>query len=119
MVTLEFPLLVKVTFCALLLPVFTFPRLTLVGFAPISRVAVMPVPLRLIPSGEFGALLTKEIEPVELVAVAGVNSTLNVPVFPAAMANGVVKPLRLNPVPVTLACEMVTLALPGFDNVNV
>ena len=119
MVTLEFPLLVSVTFRELLLPVFTLPKLRLVGLAARRCVATTPVPLRLIPSGELGALLTREIEPVELVAVAGVKTALKLARFPAAMVNGVVKPLRLKPVPVTLACEMVTLPLPPFVTVKV
>ena len=64
MVTLEFPLLVKVTFSELLLPVFTLPKLRVVGLAARRCVAVTPVPLRLIPGGELGALLTKEMEPL-------------------------------------------------------
>ena len=61
------------------------------------------MPLRLIPSGELGALLTKEIEPLELVAAVGENTALKVTWFPAAMVKGVVKPLRLKPAPVRLA----------------
>jgi hypothetical protein len=118
-VTLEFPLLVKVTFSEPLLPTFTFPKLKLVGLAPKRCVAAAPVPLREMASGELGALLTSEIELVVLVAAVGVNTALNVDVFPAAISNGVVKPLRLNPVPATLACEIVTLALPGLDKVKV
>ena len=47
------------------------------------------------------------------------KTALNVARFPAAMVSGVVKPLSANPVPVTLACEMVTLALPPFVRVKV
>jgi len=118
-VTLEFPLLVNVTFCALLFPTFTFPKLKFVGLAARRCVAVTPVPLRLIPSGELGALLTREIEPLELVAAAGVKTVLKLARFPGAMIKGVVKPVALKPLPVTLACEMVTLALPPFVRVNV
>jgi len=118
-VTLEFPLLVKVTFSEPLLPTFTFPKLKLVGLAPKSRVAVIPVPLKEMAGGELGALLTSDMEPVVLLAAVGVNTALNVEALPGAIVNGVVKPLILNPVPVTLACEIVTLALPGFERVKV
>ena len=69
----------------------------------------MPLPLRAIVSGEFGALLVIEMLPVTLPAVVGENSTVNVGLCPALIVNGVDKPLRLNPVPVMLAAEIVTL----------
>jgi hypothetical protein len=119
MVTLEFPLLVNVTFCELLLPVFTFPKLRLAGLATKRCVAAIPVPVRLIPSGELGALLTKEIEPVELVAAVGVKTALKLALLPGAMVNGVVNPVKLKPLPVTLAWETVRLALPLFDREKV
>ena len=118
-VTFEFPLLVKVTFSEPLLPTFTFPKLKLVGFAPRRCVAVAPAPLKEIARGELGALLTSDIEPVVLVAAAGVNTALNLEVCPAAIVNGVAKPLRVKPLPVTFACEIVTLELPGLDKVKV
>src|ERR1051325_4961535 len=103
MITLEFPLFVSVTLSELLLPVFTFPKAKLVGLAPSSRVTITPAPLRLIPSGEFGALLTSDIEVVALVTAVGVNTALNVLLLPAARVNGVVNPFRVNPVPAKLA----------------
>ena len=63
MVTLEFPVFVTVTFCELLLPTFTFPKLRLEGLMPRVRVAAIPEPLRLTEVGEVGALLTIEMLP--------------------------------------------------------
>jgi hypothetical protein len=118
-VTFEFPVFVRATFCVPPLPALTLPKLRLVGFAPISFVTATPAPPKEIPSGELGALLVREIEPLELAAAVGEKTALKVLVFPAGIVNGVVKPLRLKPVPVTVAWEIVTLAPPGFDKVKV
>lgn len=57
--------------------------------------------------------------PVALPAAVGVNLTLRVVFAPAATVTGVVIPLRLNPLPLTAACEIVTLAPPVFVSVIV
>ena len=60
--TLEFPVLVIVTFCAAEeVPVVTSPKLWLVGLMPRVKVAAIPVPLRPTEVGELGALLAIEI----------------------------------------------------------
>lgn len=118
-VTFEFPVLVRLALSELLLPTFTLPKLRLVGFAPSRKVAATPVPLRAIGSGELGALLTSETAPVTLPAAVGAKTTLNVALLPAAMVSGTVMPVRLKPLPDTLAWEMVTLALPALDSLMV
>ncbi len=124
MLTLELPVSVSVTVCAALLPKFTLPKLRLVGFAVSRKVAVTPVPLRAIASGELGALLTSETAPVTpapvtLPAALGVKPTLNVALLPAAMVSGTVMPVRLKPLPDTVAWEIVTLAVPPLDSLMV
>src|SRR5712692_610939 len=119
MVTLEFPLLVSVTGNPLLPPTFTLPKLRLVGLAPSKNVAATPIPLKAIVSGEPGALLTKETEPVTLPAAVGVNAALNVALAPAAIVCGTLRPVMLKPVPVTVTCEIVALAVPVFFKVIV
>jgi hypothetical protein len=119
MVTLEFPVFVKVTLEEPLPPTFTLPKLRLVGFAPSRKVAATPVPLRAIASGEPGALLTKETEPVALPAVAGAKAALNVVLPPAAIVAGTVRPVIVKPVPDTVAWEIVRLAVPLFFKVMV
>lgn len=52
-------------------------------------------------------------------AAVGEKTALKVARFPAAIVSGVVKPLSVKPVPVTLAWEIVTLALPPFVRVKV
>jgi len=44
---------------------------------------------------------------------------LNVAPLPAAMISGAVMPVRLKPLPDTLAWEIVTLALPALDSLMV
>lgn len=57
--------------------------------------------------------------PVTLPAETGANATLNEVVCPAARVTGRPIEERLNPVPLTLTCEMVTLALPVLLRVTV
>ena len=77
-VTLELPLLVKTTVCALELPTATFPKLKLVGLAESKNVGTKPVPLRAIVTGEFVALLATDTLPVTLPADAGAKATFRV-----------------------------------------
>ena len=102
-VTFEFPVFVTVMFCELLLPTLTFPKLRLVGLTPRVRVATTPEPLRLTDVGEVGALLTIEMFPITLAVAAGVNTALNVALFPTGIVTGVARPLTLNPLPAMLA----------------
>ena len=111
-VTLEFPLFVKATLSALLLPTFTLPKLRLEVLRPSNFVAATPVPLRAMARGEFGALLVRLTEPVTAPAVVGANTALNVAEPPAAMFNGVVMPVVLKPVPVVVTAVIVTVAVP-------
>jgi len=117
-VTLEFPLLVSVAVSELLLPSLTFPKLRLDVLNPRIRVAATPVPLRVIVSGEFGALLTSCIDPVTLPAELGPKTALNVVLLPVAMVTGAAIPDVLNPVPVAVTDDIVTLALPPFVSVK-
>ena len=102
-VTLELPLFVSVTFEEPLAPKFKFPKLTLVGLAPNSRVGATPVPLSEIANGEPGALLDSEIEPVTAPAELGENTALKEAVLPGVIVNGTVKPVVLKPPPETVA----------------
>ena len=118
-VTFEFPLFVMVTLEELLLPSLTLPKLRLVGLAPSKCVAATPVPLSEIASGEFGALLTSEMDPFTAPADPGANTALNVVVLPALTVAGTLIPVMLNPAPVTFACVIVRAAVPPFVKVIV
>ena len=119
MVTLALPLLVSATLSELLLPTFTLPKLRLVVLNPSNLVEAIPVPLSAIDVGEFGALLTSEIDPDAAPVVVGANTALKVAFFPARIVIGALMPDILKPAPVTVADEIVKLADPPFDKVIV
>lgn len=77
----------------------------------------MPDPDKAITSGEPGALLTIEMLPVALPAAVGENLAVNDVLCPAVSVCAV-RPVMLNPVPVALACEIATLAVPEFVRVT-
>jgi hypothetical protein len=118
-VTLEFPVFVKAALKSLLLPTFTLPKLRLDVLNVSSCVPATPVPLNAIVRGELGALLVSEIEPVALPAVLGAKTALNVAFEPVGIVSGVVRPVMLKPVPVTVAREITTLAVPPFERLIV
>jgi hypothetical protein len=113
-VTFEFPALVTVTFCELLLPTFTFPKLTFVGLRLRVRVAAIPEPLRLTDVGEVGALLTMEMLPDAEPTKVGKNATIIVVCCPALMFNGSVNPLTLKADPDSFTWVMLSVAVPVF-----
>lgn len=81
-VTFEFPVFVSVTFCEAFVPSLTLPKLRLEVLAPSVRVATTPAPVKLIVSGEFGALLTREIDPEKVPVELGVNVALKLADLP-------------------------------------
>ncbi len=113
-VMFELPLFVSVTVDAPRLPTLTFPKLTLPGLTPSKRLVVTPVPLSGIDKGELGASLVSLTEPLTEPAEVGANTMFNVAFFPLLMVAGTERPSMLNPVPDTLACEIVRLAVPAF-----
>src|SRR5208283_4507980 len=78
----------------------------------------VPVPESSMTSGELAALLVTVILPDRFPALAGSNVTLNEVDCPAARLSGSVIPATLNPAPLSLICERVTLALPLLDTVT-
>ena len=75
------------------------------------------MPLSAIAIGEPGALLVTDMLPLALPADPGANLAVTEVFWPARIVTGTVSPLMLKPGPVTLAAEIVTLAVPVFDNV--
>src|SRR5580698_9870479 len=116
-VTVAVPPFLSVMVWELFVPVVTLPNAALVGVA--VSCGCVPVPLKLIVAGEFGASLTIEILPLTLPADVGANLALNVVLNPAPNVTGVVIPVVLKPAPVTVTAEMVTVALPPFVSVMV
>jgi hypothetical protein len=79
----------------------------------------VPVPLKVIVVGEFGALLTIEMLPLALPADVGANLALSVLLSPAPKVSGVEIPVVLKPVPETVTAEIVTVPVPPFVSVMV
>ena len=75
------------------------------------------MPVSVIAVGEFVALLAKEADPVIAPEEVGANLTLTVRFAPAAMVKGKVTPVTLNPAPVVVTENTVTLELPVFVRV--
>jgi len=97
---LAVPGFLMVSDCVLATPTATLPKLTLEGVTEIW--GCTPVPLSEIVAGELGALLVIAMLPERLPVAAGSRTTLNVVDCFAARTMGSVKPVTLNPVPLTL-----------------
>lgn len=117
MVTVDPPVLVRVSERFLLLPTWTLPKARLVGFDD-SVPCVTPVP-------ESG-MLRLGLDPLEVMATlplaapaaAGANFTENDVLCPAVKVAGKVNPLRLKPVPLALAAEIVRVDPPELVSVS-
>jgi hypothetical protein len=112
------PELVRVSDSEVLLPVVTLPKLRLAG-AAVSWPGVTPVPESGTFKGELVALEAMAKLPVMLPAAVGENFTLKLTLCPALSVAGRVRPLALNPEPVAVAAEIVTLDPPELVTVSV
>ena len=112
------PLAVRVPEAVPLVPTTTLPRPRVVGLTVSCPTAVTPVPDKGIVSVGFDAFELTVTFPVTAPADAGVNETLKVVLWPEVRVNGVVIPLKLNPLPLIPTCEMVTLVPPVFVTVS-
>ena len=117
MVTVEPPLLVTDTVTDLLLPTVTLPKLTLLGFA-MREPGVTPVPESAMLRGEPGASEAMARLPVIMPPAAGANFTVNATDWFGVNVVGSASPLTDRPVPVTVACEIVTFDPPVLVNVS-
>jgi len=100
-----------------LLPTVMLPKLRLVGFDP-SVPGATPAPDKGMVSVELEAFEVMVTLPLALAADAGVNMTVKLALCPAVSVSGAVIPLKLNPVPVIAACEIVTLEPPVLVTVS-
>jgi hypothetical protein len=116
-VRLAFPLFVILTVWELVMPTTTLPKLMLVGnrLSPGCR----PVPDSARVVGEPCASLTMDTLPLAAPADPGAYFTCNVTEFPGFKVAGAVRPLTVNPDPVTFTCEMLAAACPEFVSVEV
>jgi hypothetical protein len=108
-ITLELPVFLTVTSCALVLPTSSLPKSKLELDSERVRVAVTPVPLNGMASVGLLKLLLTTILPVLLPVVVGAKVTVRFMVTPGASHSGVYKLLILNPVPLNDALERVSI----------
>jgi hypothetical protein len=113
MVRLAPPELVRFSVRLSELPTVTFPKLKLAGFG-VSWPGVTPVPERPMFNGEPGASETIARVPFAAPPTVGEKVTVNVALCPAVRVVGRLGPVKLNPVPVAEAVEIVTVTVPVF-----
>jgi hypothetical protein len=94
------------------LPSSTLPKSKLAALELNPVVGVTALAVAVTVSGELVASLITVTEPVACPAVLGANTKLNVALEPAVTFAGIIRPLMLNPVPVTVALEIVASAVP-------
>jgi hypothetical protein len=112
-VTLDPPVFVSESVKVTLLPVWALPKARLAGLA-VSWPGAVPVPESETFTVELEALDTTVMPPLTLAADCGANTALKGTLAPGLRTNGTLSPLMLNPVPVAVACEIVTPDAPVF-----
>ena len=117
-VTLDPPVLVSESVKVRLLPTWALPKARLAGLE-VSWPAAVPVPESETVKVELDALETTVMPPFTLAADCGVNTALKGTLAPGLRTNGTLSPLMLNPVPVAVACEIVTLDPPELVSESV
>src|SRR4051794_18764220 len=115
-ITLE-PVAERLAVSVLLLPTFTLPKFRVLALE-LSCPPATPAPDNAIVSEEFEAFEFTVIPPLELPPAFGVNATMKVTLSPLFKVTGRLSPLKLNPVPLTLACEIVRAELPVLVKVS-
>ena len=114
------PLAVSVPLAVPLAPTTTLPAAIVMGLTPkVPGAGAVPVPLNETVRLGFDAFDVTEILPLKLFADGGVKVTLNAALCPGVNVNGVLIPDMLNPVPLTVAAEIVALSPPVFITVSV
>lgn len=101
-----------------LAPATTLPRDRVAGETVSWPVPATPVPDKDMVSVGLLAFEVSVTLPLAALAEAGAKVTLKVALCPADRVTGAVMPLRLKPVPLIDACEMVTLVPPVFVTVS-
>jgi hypothetical protein len=115
-VTLD-PVAERLAVSVLMLPTFTLPKFKVLALE-VSFPPETPVPESAIVSEEFEAFEFTVIPPLELPPAFGVKTTLNVTLSPLFKVIGRLSPLRLNPVPLTFACEIISAEVPLLVKVS-
>ena len=115
-ITLD-PVAVRVAVRVLLVPTVTLPKFKAVTLEVI-RPAGIPFPDRAIDKSGVEAFETIAIRPLVFPPTLGVKRMLKVTLCLLFRLRGNLRLLKLNPAPVTLAWEIVTVELPELVNVS-
>ena len=99
-------------------PTVTFPKLMLLELSP-NRPGDAPVPETAIVNVGFEPSEVMVTIPAKFATDCGAKPTVKVVLCDAFKVSGVVMPLRVNPVPLMLACETFTLVAPVLVSVTV
>jgi hypothetical protein len=102
------PVAVRVGVRVLLVPTVTLPKFR-AGALEVSWPAGIPLPNRAIVKLGFEAFETIAIPPLLLPPTFGVKRMLKVMLCPLFSLRGKLRPYKLNPSPVTVVCEIVTV----------
>jgi len=114
----SFPEFFSVTACLLVAPTDVLANVMTAGVVVKVAVEAIAVPERANACGEPGTLSAKLIIPASVAAAGGVNTTLNVMLWPAAIDAVPESPFVAKPVPVTLAALKVSGAFPPLEIVT-
>jgi hypothetical protein len=106
------PLAVRLPDAVPLVPITTLPSGNVAGVTASTPAVTVPVPVNGMVRVGFDALDVIVTLPLTLPADSGANVTVKFTLCPAVSVTGVVIPLRLNPVPLIPAWEIVTLEPP-------
>ncbi len=116
-VTEDPPVLVSVSLNDFEVLTWTLPNARLVGLA-VSVPCVTPVPESAMLKLGFEALEVMLTLPLAAPLAVGEKSTVNDELWPAVKVKGNDRPLKLNPVPLAVAAEIVTEAPPVLVKVS-
>ena len=119
MLTVEPPVLVRVSVLLLLLPTWTLPNARLDGFGD-NRPGVSPMPEKLSTTLLFCPkhVVAKETLPLKLPAPGGAKVIVIEADAPAFRVNGVARLLIANPAPLSVACVTVSSVPPLLVSVT-
>ncbi len=113
------PLAVTLPLCVCVLPMVTLPKLNEPGVTPSVPVVLLAEPLRATVTEGSAAVDAMARLAVSVPELVGEKVTARFVLAPAASEYGSAGPLTANPLPVTLADEIVRLDPPVFETVSV
>ena len=112
------PEAVKVPDCVCVIPTVTLPKLIDPGVTPNVPLTLVPLPVKETPTDGSDALEASESVALLVPLAEGAKVTERLALPPAGKVWGKVRPLALNPLPLTVAPEIVRLDPPELEMVR-